>query len=77
MEKQRLEQPVTRENSMVLIEESVYSLNEYASDKLLIALQMTDLLIIDCWKAINIIKDPRAGNIEKFWIDTLPGFKDS
>ena len=55
--------------------ESVYSLHEYAEDKIMIALQMTDLLIIDKWHTLNVIQDPRAGNVEKFWIGQLPGFE--
>ena len=38
---------------------------------------MKDLLIVHDWIVVKkgLIEDPRAGNIEKFWMEPLPGFQ--
>ena len=41
---------------------------------MIIAIWKKDLLILHNWKVIKQIVDKQAGNLDKFWIDKLPGF---
>ena len=41
---------------------------------MVISIWKKDLLIFHDWKFVHLIEDKQAGNTEKIWIDTLPGF---
>ena len=60
---------------MLLLNEYVLAVYEYAPSKLLVyAYNSKLLLILDNWQAIHEIKDPNPGNIYKCWISTVPLF---
>ena len=56
-------------NSMLLLNEHVYSICEYAPKKLLVYTNKSELLlIIHNWKVIYEIEDKESRNIVKHWI---------
>lgn len=64
----------SNECAMLLKKELVNGMLEFAPNKLVMFINPTDLLIANNWQVVNIIKDPRAGNCMKQWLQPLPGF---
>ena len=54
----------------------VQTVYEYASNKVILSLDPTDMLIIDRWKPVRIIPNIFCGNIEKFFISPHPEFNE-
>ena len=54
--------------------EEVRSILEYAPNKLIASVWKIDLLLIQDWKFVNVIKEDQPGNGDKFWIDLMPNF---
>ena len=63
-----------KENSLLIDQEYVASILEYAQNQIIVHVKPTDLLIVNCWKVTQLIKDPDSGNICKLVLTPLPGF---
>ena len=59
---------------MLLKNEGVYSILEFAVNRMIISVQLTDLLIAHDWQVVNSIRDGNLGNTQKCWMALLPGF---
>ena len=70
----RIECPEPQTSSMLLQNEQVCSIFEYAANKQLLHLGPNDLLLIDDWQAVHRFEDADPGNFEKYWQCRLPGF---
>lgn len=64
----------TNDSAMVLKNEKVTAIHEYAANKLVMHLPPSEMLIAHKWKVVQIIKDHRGGNTLKQWLYPLPGF---
>ena len=59
---------------MLLKNEGVYSILEFAANRMIISVQLTDFLIAHDWQVVNCISDRNLGNTQKCWMALLPGF---
>ena len=50
------------------------SLFEYAEDKMIIAMDPCDLLLIDNFRKVRIVQDLNFNNSRKYWICPMPDF---
>ena len=66
----------TKSNSVLLQDEVVQSVCEYAIDKMVISILLTDLLIVHSWEPVRLIKKDEPGNIQKYFIAPLPDFDE-
>ena len=62
-------------NSMLLMNENVYAVHEFAKDKIIIYSNNSDLLLVAHeWIVIHEISDSEIRNSLKHWLRPLPGF---
>ena len=61
---------------MIIKNEKVDTVLEYATDKMLIAVYPTDLLIAHDWKLIRVLLKIQPGNFNKHYIVPLPDFDE-
>ena len=65
-----------KQKSMLLHNESVDGIFEYAANKIVITLFPKDILVLDNWETIRIVVEDHAGNDQKAFIAPLPGFDE-
>ena len=65
-----------KEQSMLIKNEKVESIHEYAEAKLILSLYPTDLLLISNWVATSVVYKVAPGNLLKHWIRPIPGFDE-
>ena len=66
----------TKENSMLLRKEIVQGLTEYATGKMIIHVNSTNLYIIEDWKNVKHINEPNVGNNQKYWLCPMSSWFD-
>ena len=54
----------------------VFSIIEYAKNKLLLHLAPKDLLIVHNWEKTHLVIDPNIGNVNKFMLLPFPDFDE-
>ena len=59
---------------MLIRNEVVDSVCEFAESRFLVHVKDTDLLIIQYWQVIHTVNEPDPTNIEKYWMSPLPYF---
>ena len=65
-----------KQESLLLIDEKVYSMLEYARNNMLISLAFTNLLVVHDWKPVKLIANNSPANIYKNYLLKLPMFDE-
>ena len=65
-----------RKKSLLLKDEVIYTILEYAPDKMIVSLKLTNLLIVNKWEPLKMIAKNSMGNIQKYYFDPLPDFDE-
>ena len=60
----------------MLRKEEILSLIEYEKNKLLVNISPLNLIVIQNWMSVRVIKDPSPGNVSKFTLLQMPGFNE-
>ena len=60
---------------MLIKNEYVYSVLEFAANSMIIHVKPTDLLIAKDWRVIGVIKETESENVEKFMLLPFPSFE--
>ena len=47
---------------------------EYAPDQILISVKLRDLIVVENWQVTGVITDSNLSNIDKCWLQLMPGF---
>ena len=64
-------------NSLLLENERVEAILEYAPNKSVISLDSGDLVFIHDWKMVKLVSTLQHGNFNKHWILPMPGFNET
>ena len=65
-----------KQESLLMIDEKVYSVLEYVRNKMLVSIAYTNLLVVHNWKPVKLIQKNSHGNIYKNFFMTLPDFDE-
>ena len=65
-----------KKQSMLLRDEAAQTICEYATNKMIVAIHEADLLVINDWQDVRMIKQQYTGNINKDFIIPLPDFDE-
>ena len=65
-----------RKKSLLLKDEVIYTVLEYALEKMIVSLKLTNLLIVHKWMPLKMISRNSQGNIQKYYFDLLPNFDE-
>lgn len=68
------EQSDTGNNSLMMYNEQIQTMLEYAQEKMIISLHSADMLIVESWQNFKVIPSISKGNIEKNFIGEHPLF---
>lgn len=61
------------DHSMLIQNEYVASVHEFAENNLLVYAK-PDFLVVKDWEVVHTIAEPSSGNFQKWWQSCLPGF---
>ena len=61
---------------MLLRDEAPVTICEYGTNKMIVAIEPTDLIVIENWTYCRLIKKVSQGNIMKNYIAPLPSFDE-
>ena len=59
---------------MLISDELIYEVLEYARNKMVASVSPTDLLVIHDWSIVHRIVDPQPGNVQKYELLRFPNF---
>ena len=65
-----------KKKSIVIDDEIIVALLEYAKEKMIISVRSRDLIILHDWKVVKQIIEPVFSNTLKYWIEPMPGFSE-
>ena len=76
IEEEEMVQKHYSKHSILLETHQVKSLVEYAKNKLLVHIYDIDYMIIEHWNKVRIIEGISKSNVDKNWLQPLPGFNE-
>ena len=61
---------------MLLKDEIASAICEFELNKMIVAIQVTDILIVHDWHVVHLIPKQSPGNVNKDFMLPLPGFDE-